>query len=197
MAAALISTLAVPSLNTLTPGGQTLARTMAGAESIPFIGAPGLFDPLNLTPDTKEELMMFREAELAHCRVAMMGTLGYLVQSHFAPLFDTENAPVIRQLDIVLQSSTGQLASSTLLLAIFLSEISRARVGWVEPDVEMRTLRDGYEPGALNFDPLGMMPKDDAGFKLMREKELRNGRLAMIAIAGMTVQELTTGQQVF
>lgn len=82
-------------------------------------------------------------------------------------------------------------------MAIFFSEIYRARTGWVEPEVEVRTLRDGYQPGDLKFDPLGVMPKDEAGLRAMQDKELRNGRLAMIAIAGMTVQELVTDQQLF
>merc|ERR1719253_572625 len=127
----------------------------------------------------------------------MMGALGYLVQSHFAPMFETDGALVIRQLDLVLQQENGQLGATCLLFAIFFSEIYRARTGWEEPDVEMRSLRETYEPGNLGFDPLGVMPKDEAGFKVMQEKELRNGRLAMLAIAGMTVTELTTGQQIF
>merc|ERR1719333_47038 len=97
---------------TLTPGGPTVAKTMVGVTG-PF----GFFDPLNLVPETKEELLLYREAELAHGRVAMMGTLGYLVQSHFAPLFNVDGAPVIRHLDIVLKSELGQLASVTLLFA--------------------------------------------------------------------------------
>ena len=140
---------------------------------------------------------MFREAELAHSRVAMMGAAGYLVQSHFAPMFDMGDAPVIRHLDLVLKDEIGQLGASCLLFAIFFSEIYRARTGWVEPEVEMRSLRENYMPGDLKFDPLGQMPKDEAAFKSMQEKELRNGRLAMIAIAGMTVQELVTDQQIF
>jgi hypothetical protein len=154
-------------------------------------------DPLGLTPDTKEGLVLYREAELAHGRVAMMGALGYLVQSHFAPLFDMEGAPVIRHLDLVLKSELGQFAGTTLLMAIFFSEIARARIGWVEPDVAMRTLRSEYTPGDLGFDPLGLKPKDAAGLLAMQNKELNNGRLAMIAIAGMTAQELATGQQAF
>jgi|EP00966_Prymnesium_polylepis_P055467 light-harvesting complex I chlorophyll a/b binding protein 4 len=176
----------------LTPGGRAYAEKMPGVTA-PF----GLFDPLGLTPETKEELLLFREAELAHGRVAMMGALGYLVQSHFAPIFDMEGAPVIRHLDKVLATENGQLASSFLLLAIFFSEIKRARVGWVEPDVEMRTLRAEYLPGDLGFDPIGLKPKDEAGFLAMQNKELNNGRLAMLAIAGMTAQELVTGTQVF
>ena len=195
--ALILSSLAAPAMTTLTPGGPNFAATMPGAEAIPFIGSKGVFDPLGLTPETKEELLMFREAELAHSRVAMMGALGYLVQSHFAPMFDMGDAPVIRHLDIVLQSENGQLGSVCLLMAIFFSEIQRARTGWVEPEVEMRTLREEYVPGTLGFDPLNVMPKDEAGFLAMQNKELRNGRLAMIAIAGMTVQELMTGEQLF
>ena len=140
---------------------------------------------------------MYREAELTHGRVAMMGALGYLVQSHFSPMFDMGGAPVIRHLDLVLKSEVGQLGSVSLLFAIFFSEIARARIGWMEPEVEMRSLRENYAPGDLGFDPLNQKPTDEVAFKAMQEKELRNGRLAMIAIAGMTVQELVTGQQVF
>ena len=125
------------------------------------------------------------------------GALGFLVQSHFAPMYDMDSAPVIRHLDKVLQTENGQLGSSCLLLAIFFSEIQRARTGWVEPEVEMRTLREGYLPGDLGFDPMGMKPKDEAGFLAMQNKELNNGRLAMIACAGIVVQELVTGESIF
>ena len=57
----------------------------------------------------------------------------------------------------------------------------------------MRTLREGYLPGDLGFDPLGLKPKDASGFRTMQDKELNNGRLAMIAVAGMCAQELATG----
>merc|ERR1719440_1119428 len=126
----------------LTPGGATFAKTLPGI-SAPF----GFFDPLGLTPDTKEEVLLFREAELAHCRVAMMGALGYLVQESFHPIFPDASGPVIRQLDEILSTENGQLGGSILLMAIFFSEIARARIGWVEPEVEMRSLRKEYSPG--------------------------------------------------
>ena len=63
------------------------------------------------------------------------GALGFLVQSHFSPMYDMDSAPVIRHLDKVLQTESGQLGSSCLLLAIFFSEIRRASVGFVEPEV--------------------------------------------------------------
>ena len=61
----------------------------------------------------------------------------------------------------------------------------------------MRTLRPNYLPGDLGFDPLGFKPKDEAGLMTMQTKELNNGRLAMIAIAGMVVQEGITGAKLF
>merc|ERR1711907_443966 len=176
----------------LTPGGRALAEKMPGVTG-PF----GFFDPLGLTPESKEELDMFREAELAHCRVAMVGALGYLVQAHFSPIFPEVDGPVIRHLDQVLADETGQAYCAVLLFAIWFSEINRARTGWMEPDVEVRTLRKGYLPGDLNFDPLNMKPSEPSALLAMQNKELNNGRLAMLAIAGMTVQELVTGSQVF
>lgn len=44
---------------------------------------------------------------------------------------------------------------------------------------------------------IGLKPKDPAGFKNMVTKELNNGRLAMLAIAGIVAQELVTGQSIF
>jgi len=53
-----------------------------------------------------------------------------------------------------------------------------------------------YTPGDLGFDPLGLYPKDDKGRELMQAKELRNGRLAMIAIAAFAAQEFVTNSGV-
>ena len=53
-------------------------------------------------------------------------------------------------------------------------------------------LKEDYTPGDLGFDPLGLKPKTDAALATMQTKELNNGRLAMIGIAGMLVQELVS-----
>ena len=176
----------------LTPGGPEVAKTMAGVTG-PF----GFFDPLGLTPETKEELLMFREAELAHSRVAMVGALGFLVQEKFHPIFPEFGGPSIRQLDQVLTTESGELIGSCLLMAVWFSEFARARIGWVEPEEEMRTLRENYAPGDLGFDPLNLKPKEPAALLAMQNKELNNGRLAMIACAGIVVQELVTGESIF
>jgi Chlorophyll A-B binding protein len=50
-----------------------------------------------------------------------------------------------------------------------------------------------YFPGNLNFDPLGLYPKDKKGQLEMQAKEIRNGRLAMIAVTGFVAQEFVQG----
>lgn len=57
-------------------------------------------------------------------------------------------------------------------------------------------LKEDYEPGNFGFDPLGLMPKDDAGRKARMTQELNNGRLAMLATIGVWVQELIDGKTV-
>lgn len=53
----------------------------------------------------------------------------------------------------------------------------------------------GYDraPGDFSFDPLGLYPKDAAKQKEMQLKELKNGRLAMVAVGGMVTQAALTG----
>ena len=75
------------------------------------------------------------------------------------------------------------------------SEIQRARVGWMDPDEAMQTLKPDYTPGDLGSDPLGMRPKSDAELLTMKNNELNNGRLAMIALAGICAQEVITGTE--
>jgi Chlorophyll A-B binding protein len=48
-----------------------------------------------------------------------------------------------------------------------------------------------------SFDPLGLKPSNANELKDMSSKELNNGRLAMIGIAGMVAQELVSGKELF
>ena len=45
-------------------------------------------------------------------------------------------------------------------------------------------------PGDVGFDPLGFKPSDPVAFANMQTRELQNGRLAMLGVAGMCAQEL-------
>ena len=62
---------------------------------------------------------------------------------------------------------------------------------------EWRTHRTEQEPGNyLDFDPLGLKPDDPEELLDKQNKELNNGRLAMLGISGMIAQELVNGQKI-
>lgn len=77
-----------------------------------------------------------------------------------------------------------------MVLVIGILESQRISQGWSalnKPATEQ--IRDDYNPGELGFDPLGLLPTDAAAKAELQTKEINNGRLAMIAIAGFAVQE--------
>ena len=47
----------------------------------------------------------------------------------------------------------------------------------------------GRKPGEFNFDPMGFSKKGDAASKRYATNEIKNGRLAMLAISGILTQQ--------
>merc|ERR1719231_587457 len=193
--------VAAPALNQ--PVSRVGSTKMVAASKSEFCyGLPGAiapageFDPANLLEGaSKDEVMRWREAELTHGRVGMLASAGFLVQEGFHPLFSADNGPAIEQIP--------QLPPALwfgMTLAIGIAESLRIQKGWANPyDGPERSqnefmLKDGYTPGDLGFDPLGLAPEDPAEFRLMQEKELSHGRLAMLAAAGFLAQEAVTGK---
>merc|ERR1719506_3374511 len=84
-----------------------------------------------------------------------------------------------------------------MTLGVGIAEAARIQAGWANPYEKMenvQSLKEGYYPGDLKFDPLGLAPEDPAEFRKMQERELSHGRLAMLAAAGFLAQE-TVSQQ--
>ncbi len=52
----------------------------------------------------------------------------------------------------------------------------------------------GSRPGDFSWDPANIRPKSEELLNDFQTKELKNGRLAMLGIAGMAYQTYLTGQ---
>jgi len=159
-------------------------------------GPLGFFDPLGFSTDCSAgKLLFYREVELKHGRVAMLAALGFLVGERFHPLFGG-NIDVPSY--IAFQQTPLQSFWPAVAVAVAIPEIFSVQT-FEEPNLESKlwTIRREHLSGDFAFDPHGLKPKDPKEFKEMQTKELNNGRLAMIAAAGMIAQELATGQKLF
>jgi hypothetical protein len=162
------------------------------------------FDPFGLAKGKDlDTIKRWREAETQHSRVAMLAVIGLLTTEEpieFHPLFEAATkdiGPAIRHLDEV--RAVEPTAFEYLGIFIGSLEINRALNGWKKPsDTSVfQDLNEDYYPGDINFDPLGLKPEDPAKFAEIQTKELQNGRLAMLGIAGMVAQELLNGKEIF
>jgi|TARA_B100000524_G_scaffold342229_1_gene237053 hypothetical protein len=194
-----LAAVSVPAFVAPAVAPRTNAPIMATSDSDFCYGLPGNiapagnFDPANLLEGTdKAEVMRWREAELAHGRVGMLAAAGFLVQENFHPLFSGDGGPAIQQIP-----NLPPAIWFVMTLGVGIAEAFRIQVGWANPYESMdnvQSLKDGYYPGDLKFDPLGLKPDDPEELRIMQEKELSHGRLAMIAAAGFLAQEAVTGK---
>jgi len=145
------------------------------------------FDPFGLG-STPANLQRFQEAELVHCRWAMAGVAGALGAEllgqgdwYQAPLWAI-NGGTPTYLGIPVPFSL-----STLLAIEFVAIAGAEAQRNAEPDAEKRK----YPGGA--FDPLGFS-KDSKVLEENKLKEIKNGRLAMLAFVGFIAQHSATGK---
>ena len=159
-----------------------------------------IWDPLDISGAVGDEaLMWFRASELKHGRVAMLASVGFLFQEHYT--FTGIDSP-----SYVSFEQPGLAGGLWLGLAVMLGNVEGKSVesfmqldgGIVAEQNESRIFRikEDHAPGDLGFDPLGLKPTNDKDLKSMATKELNNGRLAMIGIAGMVAQELVSGMKI-
>ena len=173
------------------PLGYVSARELPGAT------APlGFFDPLGLSEGVSfGRVRTWREAELKHGRVAMLAALGFPLAELFHPLFGGQvNVPSV----VAFQETPLQDLWLLVVPALALLEAASAR-SFKDPSFPGNwwLIREDRAPGDLGFDPLRLMPSDPVQRERMQSMELNNGRLAMIAIAGMVAQELVTHESLF
>jgi Chlorophyll A-B binding protein len=172
------------------------------SQALPFLVRPASldgtlagdvgFDPFGFAK-SKADLINYREAEIKHARLAMLAAAGWPLSE----LWDKKIATVLNLTPLVdahdrapslLNGGLGHVSpaywAACLLAAgaIDLYGINRSKSN--DP---------AYFPGNLGFDPLGLYPKSDSEAQLnMQLKELKNGRLAMIAITAFAIQEFVS-----
>eukprot|EP00596_Hydrurales_sp_CCMP1899_P004217 CAMPEP_0119041096 /NCGR_PEP_ID=MMETSP1177-20130426/11247_1 /TAXON_ID=2985 /ORGANISM="Ochromonas sp, Strain CCMP1899" /LENGTH=253 /DNA_ID=CAMNT_0007006827 /DNA_START=33 /DNA_END=794 /DNA_ORIENTATION=+ len=167
------------------------------------VSAPlGYFDPVGLCPTDQQGFKKFRESELKHGRIAMVAVLGVVVGESGANFFGSDiGGPAIYQYQIA-EGYFNAFSANVLGFALAIEGYNIVN-GWQSPKEvteggkQLAVLKDNYTPGDLKFDPLGLMPKDKLEKKARSTQEINNGRLAMLAIAGIVAQELVTNEAIF
>jgi hypothetical protein len=194
-------------ISTLRAGSNDLNGWVPDESKFAY-GLPGSIDPIQefdpfgfAERSDLGEMKRYREAETTHGRVAMLALVGFLVTEapiKFHPFFnlgDNDIGPAIRHLDEV--RAVAPSFFELLALGIGAAEVVRTLKGWEFPGDETDDLKDDYFPGDIGFDPLGLKPDNAEDFAAMSTKELQNGRVAMLAVAGFIAQELINGKEIF
>mmetsp|Transcript_47122 Transcript_47122/g.91962 ORF Transcript_47122/g.91962 Transcript_47122/m.91962 type:complete len:331 (+) Transcript_47122:50-1042(+) len=170
------------------------------SKSIPFMDRPSVldgsmagdvgFDPLGFAK-SQMDLNTYREAEIKHARLAMLAAAGWPISELFdkkiASLFNLP--PVLDASNRVPSVLNGGMEK--ISLKYWGACLALAAVIDVYQTFFLSSRKE-YSPGDLGFDPFGLYPKDEKGRKRMQTAEIKNGRLAMIAITAFAAQEFVT-----
>merc|ERR1712066_818411 len=160
------------------------------------------FDPMGLGADPVA-LKWYRQSEIIHARWAMLGVAGIIAQELIRPdVFWYEAGLAQNAIGNPLVGENGNVNMGGLLAWEFLL------MHWVE----VRRWQDYKNPGSVNEDPIlkgNKVPNPETGypgglwfdpiglskgnFKELQTKEIKNGRLAMVAFVGCVLQAQTTG----
>ena len=196
----------------------------------------GQWDPAGLHLVHEKVVRKYRESEIKHGRLAMLGTTGMAAQEFSHPLHPDVGGLAITHMQQLQHKTEVGLHSLCDLLTADAADAVAANVGAVSVDVDVAgmlaypsvllllvlcetaafarncyvpgsdeyrhqfshnigiaNLRTDYECGNYGFDPLKLLPTSKRKKREMQEKELNNGRLAMVAFVGMLAQEYLLG----
>jgi hypothetical protein len=150
-------------------------------DNIIGITAPvGFWDPMGLSVGKSDETMnYYREAELKNGRVAMAACLGWFITAGGThPAFDGK-----------LSSDPLEAAKELPFVAWLQFILGCGAIEWLGEKIKERP---GYVPG----DILGAsywVDNSDQGWVDYQNKEINNGRLAMLAFLGILTQDILYG----
>jgi len=145
--------------------------------------------------EQQRKVRWMREAEIKHARLAMVAAAGWPLSEIFQRLLGqlTGTATILDATNGRAPSLfNGHLFEGPQGIFVLLAALATA-------SLEVKTLDNvegltptGYVAGDLGFDPAGLRSKRND----MEAAEIKNGRLAMMAITGMAVQEFFYGTPV-
>jgi len=149
-----------------------------------YVGDVG-FDPFRFSDFVPMDFL--REAELKHGRICMLAWLGFVsvdVGFRIYPFPEVyEGLSSVTAHDALVE----QGAMSQIFLWCGLAEV----IGTVA--VLQMLEGSGREPGDYGFDPLGFLKgKTEEEANEMKLREIKNGRLAMLAFSGVVTQAVLT-----
>jgi light-harvesting complex I chlorophyll a/b binding protein 1 len=163
------------------------------------IAPTGFWDPAGLSNDKDSfTLKQWREAEIKHGRVCMLASVGLLTQELLKNPLGIDG-PAIRHLDLI-DVEFPEFGEFFILGCAFIEAYTILNFWEKRSDTRELNrparLLDTSEPGNYGWDPLGWYPEDPEQQQIIRTKEIQNGRLAMLGVAGIVAQELADGKEV-
>jgi hypothetical protein len=172
------------SVSAFVPTPQTQSTTQLNAwkdETVVGITAPmGYFDPLGFSQGKDDRTMNFyREAELKHGRVAMAACLGwYITAAGVHPAFNSK-----------LSSDPLEAAKQLPLVGWLQFVLGCGAIEWLQQQIMKRP---GYKPGDV-LGAANWVDDSDEGWVDYQNREINNGRLAMVAFMGILTQDIYYG----
>jgi hypothetical protein len=167
------------------------------SESLASIEAGGkIWDPLNLltihsiNPGVLPHSKWWEESEIKHCRIAMLASVGAFASQYGLTIPGyTAVADPVENLNKYF--TEFPLGFAQIIFAIGIIE------GNFDPS-EFWFGKGEREVGVLGYDPLGFFKNKTAAQKdKLRLNELKNGRLAMVAMAAYTAEHWIPGSVPF
>jgi hypothetical protein len=144
------------------------------------------FDPFGFSSYLDVKWLV--EAEIKHCRVAMLGTLGFIFTEFVKLPGDVHNVNSVAAHNAAVASGS---AFQVLILIVALEFISV---------VAMKQMYDGSgrSPGEFYFDPLNFYNGKSATVRAkLQAQEIENGRTAMLAFSGLVTQAVLFPEKTF
>jgi len=188
---------------TIRMSGGGAAALSANSQALPFMTRPAAldgtlagdvgFDPLGFAK-SRADVMNYREAEVKHARLAMLAAAGWplseVLDKKLAAAFGMN--PLLDDGDRVPSLLNGGLGK--ISPAYWVGCLGVAAMIDVFGQLRMKKDSKDYLPGDFGL-RLGY-PESEEGQQRMQLAEIKNGRLAMIAVFGFAVQEFISKQGV-